>query len=367
MLETRSDFDGLQQIFTGFSTLARNGAISLTERIRRSNTSAASDWILTASVNGRRVIYDVWDREDIDERHLEHADIYFKRAFTNRYVADLGTRGRKVRPLGLNYEVYPDFLDLAGARRNFLVRRGLRRFSGALAALDLRGGFTPRQSALERSAADRDESGRVLFLTQAWDPNDPPWRDRATRLQREEVNEMRAGCIERLRREFGARVLTGFANTEFAARRYPSLLVANEGLTEKRNYLSIVRRCEICVTTTGLHDSNGWKLGEYVAFGKAIVSEQLKHVVPGGFAQGKNYLPFSTADECAQAVDTLLSKPELRDEMKRTNLDYYHKHVRPDRLVLNTLRAALRDSDPAIQDVTAALLDQRDLAWLPPS
>jgi hypothetical protein len=47
----------------------------------------------------------------------------------------------------------------------------------------------------------------------------------------------------------------------------------------------------------GLYESNGWKLGEYVAGSKAIVSEHLHYDAPGNFSPEQNYLEFNSADE----------------------------------------------------------------------
>jgi hypothetical protein len=147
-----------------------------------------------------------------------------------------------------------------------------------------------------------------------------------------------------LRREFGERVLAGFAHSDLAMRRYPDLLVADPLVSHKRCYLAAVRQAAVCVTTTGLHGSIGWKLGEYVALGKPIVSERIEHRVPGDFCAGKNYLSFSSDDECIAMVDALLADPARRTAMAAHNRAYYQAHLRPDQLVLNTLRTALQDS-----------------------
>jgi len=338
-LRTHSAALHLQQLFTGFSSLARKGVIDLTERLDASATRP-QDWTLTAFIRGRAVVYDVADNHRIDEQRLEAADFYFKRSFHESYVASLGAAAAKVHPLGLNYEVYPSHFDVHGARRNFLAGRGTRRLSGALKALGLGPGFMPRQPLFE-DASDHRHQPRVLFLTRAWDPNDSTDRGERFLRQREKINDMRAQCIERLRRHFGDRVLAGFAHTEFASRHYSSLLVADPRISRKDVYLTTVRESDICITTTGLHGSIGWKLGEYVALGKAIVSERLEHTVPGRFAAGVNYLEFRTPEDCVAMTDELFCNPGKRQAMRARNRAYYEHYLRPDQLVLNTLSVVL--------------------------
>ncbi len=304
--------------------------------------------MLTARVNGRTIIYDVADSHRIAEECLPKADAYFKRSFLPRYVSGLGADRGKVHPLALNYEVYPNHLDLAGARRDFLVRRGIRRLGAVRKAFRIERGFVPRQHLLE--GAPGDGSGRILFLTRAWDPNESPLASGLPRQRREQINDMRARCIDALRCHFGDRVLAGFARTPFAIDRYPSLLVADARLSEKRSYLSLVKQSDVCVTTTGLHGSIGWKFAEYIALGKAIASEPIELKVPGNLASGANYLAFSSDEQCVAVVDELLTNPARRLAMSRRNLAYYQQYLRPDNLILNTLRAVLRPEPSSIME-----------------
>ncbi len=91
------------------------------------------------------------------------------------------------------------------------------------------------------------------------------------------------------------------------------------------------------MATTGLHNSIGWKFGEYVAASRAILSEPLIYGLPGNFEHGKNYLPFNNEDELLHKTYSLLkNKDELLD-MMNSNFHYYNNFLRPDKLVLNTL------------------------------
>ena len=98
-----------------------------------------------------------------------------------------------------------------------------------------------------------------------------------------------------------------------------------------------MRSCDICIGSMGLHESIGWKTGEYVAAAKAIVNERFRYRVTGNFAEGKNYLPFTDADQCVAAVRQLAESPEARYKMQKANEDYYRNSLRPDALVKNSL------------------------------
>jgi hypothetical protein len=148
---------------------------------------------------------------------------------------------------------------------------------------------------------------------------------------------MRAACITALRSHFGVRAITGFMRSNYAAQMYPGLEVGNRRLTKRENYNEVVRRASVCVATSGLHGSVPWKMGEYVALGKAIVSQSTNCRLPGDFQPGRNYLSFSSADECVAEVEKLFAQPTQMVDMMAANVDYYDRFLRPDKVVLNSL------------------------------
>lgn len=326
-LHCGSDFEHLQQIYTGFSVLANQKRIRLRSTIRGRG--------LMAIVNGKNLVYDVADGKGIDESQLKIADFYFKRSYHPDHVARVDPLGRVV-PLGLNYEVYPDRVDWAGFKRGILLGASTRqKAQRALRALMLGRTFTPRLGAMQASDTGHVSVANVLFLTRVWDPIDTLPHGKAAR---DEINDMRAGCILAVRREFGDRALAGFAPTPLAKSRYASLLAPD--VTEKSKYIAMLRKYSVCIATTGLHGSIGWKFGEYVAFAKAIVSERLNYRVPD-LRAGEHYLEFNTPDQCVSTVSRLFDDIGLRRSIADNNLKYYMTHLRPDCLVMRSLSYAL--------------------------
>jgi hypothetical protein len=86
-----------------------------------------------------------------------------------------------------------------------------------------------------------------------------------------------------------------------------------------------------------LFNSIGWKLAEYVAFSKAIVSEPLYFEVPGDFKKDKNYLEFTNAGQCVEQTLLLLNDQQKRAEIMENNNRYYNEYLSPDKLIWRTL------------------------------
>lgn len=200
--------------------------------------------------------------------------------------------------------------------------------------------FTPRLRIME-SAPDYSSEPRILFMVDAWDPFDDPKRPREIIEERQHINDVRAECIRRLRNEFGERFYGGFRHNEYAVSNFKELLVEDVSLTARGQYLEYLRSFPICVATTGLHGSIGWKFAEYIAFSKAIIAETLNYELPGRIDDGVNYLSFKSPQGCVEAAARLYADHELRHRMMAANFRYYCGHLRPDALVLNTLLTAL--------------------------
>ena len=100
------------------------------------------------------------------------------------------------------------------------------------------------------------------------------------------MNADRIELLHRLQSAFPAQFTGGVSDNACARRQCPELIVPDR-LTGKRAYLHRMQHTEICVASTGLHGSTGWKLAEYVAAGRAIVTEPLRYTRRAALKKGK--------------------------------------------------------------------------------
>lgn len=344
----------IQQVYTGLAMLRREGRIDLTQAFVDGCTdrTEAPQHLRDAAVTHARAIlndsvrvhYDMHDAQEIDRRDLDACDVYFKRSYSKAYAETLAQDAGKVVPFGLNYHVFPDFPDPLGVRRVAHFRDHPKgRLFALREALDTQNWLTfhARVRMLE---ADPDPTlpPRVLFLATAYDPHDRADRSPEKCEERHHNNEVRAQCIRRLRKELGPAFLGGFNRNAYTAREYQDCLATDDRVTDKKNYIRALKSHPICIATTGLHGSIGWKFAEYVACARAIVSEPLVYDVPGDLAAERNYLEFRTPDECAAQAMKLVEDSALREAMMTANARYYRAWLRPDVLLLNSLETAQR-------------------------
>ena len=91
------------------------------------------------------------------------------------------------------------------------------------------------------------------------------------------------------------------------------------------------------MNTDGLDGSPGFKLGESMAAGAAIVSQPFRFELPESLVPEVHYLPFVEPEECVAQCRRLLDDRALAERMRRANLAYYRRNVRPEAHVRNLL------------------------------
>ncbi|MBW4049349.1 MAG: hypothetical protein HIU89_15935 [Proteobacteria bacterium] len=344
----RSNIGHLQQLYAGFSALHCAGEIDLVQHLKpRPNMIASAEPHLrdarlshcSVLVNKKyRIYYDMHDSWEVDEEALGKHDFYYKRSFQPDRYSKTFHGFQKLRAYGLNYEVVSDPVDIFALQRSLLAR-STREFLTAMGwatGLANLWQFVPSLSRME-TPPPIDAPTTVLFMARTWDPNESSSElDTKRKIDRDAINQMRANCIRALRDAFGESFFGGFAPSAFASMAYPDLVLNNKSY-KKRNYIDTLRSSTIGVTTAGLHGSIGWKMAEYVAFSRAIVSEKFDAAIPGNFSETSNYLSFQNADECVNQVRKLVNDDELRRRMMRNNRDYYLKYLCPKKQVARSL------------------------------
>jgi hypothetical protein len=351
VLSVPSDVGHLQQLLTGFALLSASGVLRLKQDLALEDSgdgllprwAGHESYNLIATLNGRtRICYDTHDSGWIDKRVVQSVDFYFKRSFDPVWVRSNlpASEHAKVFPLGLNYQVESPGFDRFKIERARMWR-GSDRIRNLLKGLAI-DRLLPGSIATERMQAFEglplpDQEPRVLFMTRVWDPE--LLEDQSQRDAIRALNETRAACVRILREKLGDRYSGGLASDPYAIRHFGDCVLRADHYARKRLYLDLVRLHPICVATTGLNNSIGWKFAEYVALSRAVVSEPLHYQVPGRFLAGENYLEFTSANELLAAVETLLDRGR-REQMMRRNREYYLAYVRPDVIVRNSLVTA---------------------------
>ena len=346
-----STSEHISQLCTGFAVLAAQKKIRLSYNLSpykrygkqpfKDTHPYALQGMFVVIDNKITIFYDTTDGENVLTEALEVADIYFKRSYRKDAISD--AYKDKVFPLGLNYELHTDKFTKLEIGRFFLNPRihksPKHMVKSIIRILHLK--YQPTPSNMY-AAPEPLREPKVLFMARTWDPESYPAGFTAENAERwkqicNEINQTRASVIGLLRKNLGDRFYGGFSPSDHSIKHFSPYLLQDARASAKEDYLRILRDYPICIASTGLYNSIGWKLGEYVAFSKAIVSEKLYYEVPGDFSKDKNYLEFETADQCVAQTYTLLEDKVKRAQMMENNYQYYQDYLSPDKLIWRTI------------------------------
>jgi hypothetical protein len=171
---------------------------------------------------------------------------------------------------------------------------------------------------LEPSVPLRPE---IVFQTRVWTEAD------CSTEPVEPLNESRVALVRALRQSFPKHFRGGVIPTKLARERYPDALTAEP--TRPAGYLTASRESLIGISTRGLHHSTPFKLPEYLAGSKCVVSEPVRNELPDALEDGREVLWFRGVDECLAKCEELLRRPEQAREVRHNAWKYYQEHVAP--------------------------------------
>ncbi len=365
-----SDGQFTSQIYAGLFDLAHTGEIELEFTSRpKVKISERRDW--GSKTNHRLVYLELTERDRepikicydmldgpaiISMNGIELCDVYFKRSYLPSYLdmnldmSELYAHYEgwqtehpewksKILPYGLNCPCRSEF-EFAGLRRYLAFMAATKAYRESpirIAKLLIKktlASFRKNTTSgpIEVMPTVASEP-LILFQTRVFNPRDHVFSDEIV-----ELNKARVETIEALRQSFGNQFIGGLMPDDFARKHYPGLITRHG--SSRKEYLELVRRCQVVVFTRGIRQSIGWRFPEYLAASRCIVTEPLLYHLPTPLLDGVNFLSFKSPEQCIISCRKLLNDPDLAQNMRAANFSYYEDNVKPAALVRRTLDAA---------------------------
>lgn len=98
-------------------------------------------------------------------------------------------------------------------------------------------------------------------------------------------------------------------------------------------YIANIKKSAFVFNSPAAWACHGWKLGEYLAMGKAIISTPFINEMPEAMIHGENILFVETESEMRDAVNLLLSDDTLRRKLQNGAEKYYEKWLKPEIII----------------------------------
>lgn len=97
------------------------------------------------------------------------------------------------------------------------------------------------------------------------------------------------------------------------------------------DYIQKTKESVVVFNTPSVCGCHGWKLGEYLCMGKAIISTPLSRAMPGeGLIHGENVHFVSSPDDIYDAVLKISKDKEYRQKLEKGAREYYEKYLAPE-------------------------------------
>lgn len=330
-------------IVSGFIMLKNQGRITLNliDSVKNAE-NVPTDCICLAIINGSvKIAYDNADGYNFTaerlNRYLQEVDLYYKRSFSDDVNTKFSLKDN-LRPLGMNFNCTVRKNPLDSSNFDDLVKRVGRALLTGHSSKPLLKYFECEPSYIP------ENKPKIVFSTRLWGSEQDRRsgisgaidQDLSQNESVESINRMRIQLIRMAREEFGEQFWGGVYDSSVARRLAPDLILPRRE-TFRFNYIRRMHNSDICIASTGLSGSIGWKTAEYLASSKAIVSERLLYSVPGNFRTPDNYLEFSSAESCIAQLKELVLHPKRILVMQNNNYKYYNEFLRPDALVWKTI------------------------------
>jgi len=250
-------------------------------------------------------------------------DFYFKRSLRVEHQT------KKIYPLNFNIPMaYKSHVLLLNLKKDILFDKQNR--TEVIRAIDRFSLFTNSSHAiLDIKRYPRkviDFGGNIIFHTRLWNPDNH--NDKDEKERRMSQNEFRINACRLLKKTY-KNASVGLFTDKLASELAPDLLLDAKH-SNKNNYLNTLSKYNICVADDGLKDTPGWKIGEYLLFGKAVITTPL-NIAVDDFKEHVNYERLNTRSsflELPEKIEYLLEGKKYL-KMGEDNLNWSKIYLHP--------------------------------------
>ena len=100
-----------------------------------------------------------------------------------------------------------------------------------------------------------------------------------------------------------------------------------------KEYLANTLKSAVVFNTPAAWGCHGWKLGEYLAMGKAIISMPLVNDVPSGLVHGENIHVVEGSGILREGIDSVLSDRFYRLHLESNAREFFKNYLHPEQVI----------------------------------
>lgn len=268
----------------------------------------------------KNVIIDSRDSSQIDEKALDWCSVYGK---VNYNIENLESINKdKVIAIGPSFGIkiwnfvetiyylilnFSRFRDSIPYKRGFIANywRQYKRFS------------------LKEYKNNSSSDNYVFFMNSIW-------------KQEPETNNNRALFIKSCKDNTKVSFEGGFAARKDGNNLGLDDLVYSQRISLKI-YLQKIKKSAFVFNTPAVLSCHGWKLAEFLALGKAIITTHHYNKLPAELLANKHVLYVNNSDDIKEAINKLTTDVDLKRKLELESREYFDKYLAPEKVITRLL------------------------------
>lgn len=154
------------------------------------------------------------------------------------------------------------------------------------------------------------------------------WYNDAYNKNDEGVNKRRADFIRAVKNNSYITFEGGLLAGKLSSNELFKDVITYNGVSMK-DWIEKTKKSSFVFNTPAFWNCHGWKLGEYLALGKCIISTPLSNDLPEPLVHGENIHFVDSYDSMCEAIDYIQKNPEYKHKLEQGARDYWNKYGTP--------------------------------------
>ncbi len=106
----------------------------------------------------------------------------------------------------------------------------------------------------------------------------------------------------------------------------------------RKEYITKTHQSSVVFNTPAVHNCHGWKLGEYIAMGKAVISMPLSNDLPMPLIHGEHIHIINSEHELEPALPLIINSKDYRHKLEQNIKAYYKQYASPEAVIHQILK-----------------------------
>ena len=268
-----------------------------------------------------KICIDSSDDDDIKQSQLDWCDYYGKANYNSSKIP--AENGVKVIPIGPSFGIkiwsFPQTIFIA-VRNYIRFKKVIRVQERKLFLMNYLSQYKRLPLKKYLTSTTKKDNHYIFFISSIWK------NESAT-------NNFRANFIKACRGISSLNFEGGFAPRKDKVHFEFDKIVVEKRYAFKE-YIKKTKESVLVFNTPAVVNCHGWKLAEFLALGKAILSTSFHNEMPVALIEGEHivFLKDGTVDEMKNKINFLLDNPDLRAQLETNAKNYFLENLMPKRV-----------------------------------